>query len=129
MTRRPFRQVDDVRLLAANERLAGAEADFTAIEDDDWKKRLKFQPRTSLLENSVYNLNLILANDPDFQNFAYNEMANRIQVTGPLPWERTEGNAFWREADTAQLKSVIDIRYLPFSSRNHDVAFIKTEGG
>lgn len=119
-------QVDDVRLLAANERLAGAEADFTAIGDDDWKKRLKFQPRTSLLENSVYNLNLILANDPDFQNFAYNEMANRIQVTGPLPWERPEGNVFWRDADTAQLKSVIDIRYLPFSSRNHDVAFIKT---
>lgn len=75
-------QVDDVRLLAANERLAGAEADFTAIGDDDWKKRLKFQPRTGLLENSVYNLNLILANDPDFQNFAYNEMANRIQVMG-----------------------------------------------
>ncbi len=119
-------QVDDVRLLAANERLAGAEADFTAIGDDDWKKRLKFQPRTSLLENSVYNLNLILANDLDFQNFAYNEMANRIQVTGPLPWERPEGNVFWRDADTAQLKSVIDIRYLPFSSRNHDVAFIKT---
>lgn len=119
-------QVDDVRLLAANERLAGAEADFTAIGDDDWKKRLKLQPRTSLLENSVYNLNLILANDPDFQNFAYNEMANRIQVTGPLPWERPEGNVFWRDADTAQLKSVIDIHYLPFSSRNHDVAFIKT---
>ena len=35
------------------------------------------------------------------------------------------GNAFWRDADTAQLKSIIDIRYLPFSSRNHDVAFTK----
>ena len=53
-------------------------------------------------------------------------MANRIQVTGPLPWERPEGNVFWRDADTAQMKSVIDIRYLPFSNRNHDVAFIKT---
>jgi predicted P-loop ATPase len=73
----------------------------------------------------VYNLNLILNNDPDFRNFAYNELANRIQVTGPLPWERPEGNKFWRDADTAQLKSIIDIRYLPFSSRNHDVAFTK----
>lgn len=52
-------------------------------------------------------------------------MANRIQVTGSLPWERPEGNQFWRDADTAQLKSIIDIRYLPFSSRNHDVAFTK----
>lgn len=117
-------QQEDVKLLAANERLAEAEADFTA-GDDDWKKRLKYQPRTSLLENSVYNLNLILANDPDFRNFAFNDMANRIQVTGPLPWERPKGNQFWRDADTAQLKSIIDIRYLPFSSRNHDVAFTK----
>lgn len=117
-------QVDEVKVLAANERLALAEEDFSA-DGDDWKKRLKYQPKTSLLENSVYNLNLILNNDPDFPNFAYNELANRIQVTGPLPWERPEGNKFWRDADTAQLKSIIDIRYLPFSSRNHDVAFTK----
>lgn len=118
-------QQEDVKLLAANERLAEAEADFADAGDDGWKKRLKYQPRTSLLENSVYNLNLILANDPDFRNFAYNDMANRIQVTGPLPWERPKGNQFWRDADTAQFKSIIDIRYLPFSSRNHDVAFTK----
>ena len=117
-------QVDEVKVLAANERLALAEEDFSA-DGDDWKTRLKYQPKTSLLENSVYNLNLILNNDPDFRNFAYNELANRIQVTGSLPWERPEGNKFWRDADTAQLKSIIDIRYLPFSSRNHDVAFTK----
>ena len=117
-------QVDEVKVLAANERLALAEVDFSA-DGDDWKTRLKYQPKTSLLENSVYNLNLILNNDPDFRNFAYNELANRIQVTGSLPWERPEGNKFWRDADTAQLKSIIDIRYLPFSSRNHDVAFTK----
>jgi putative DNA primase/helicase len=115
-------QMDEVKLLAANERLAEAEDDFTA---DDWKTKLKYQPKTSLLENSVYNLNLILKNDPDYAGFAYNEMAGRIQVTGALPWERPKGNSFWRDADTAQLKSNIDIRYLPFSSRNHDVAFTK----
>lgn len=92
-------QVDEVKLLAANERLAQAEADFAAIGDDEWKTKLKYQPRSQLLENSVYNLNLILNNDPDFRNFAFNEMANRIQVTGPLPWERPEGNQFWRDAD------------------------------
>ena len=118
-------QVDEVKLLAANERFARAEVDFTTVGDDEWKTKLKYQPRSQLLENSVYNLNLILNNDPDFRNFAFNEMANRIQVTGPLPWERPEGNSFWRDADTAQLKSIIDVRYLPFSSRNHDVAFTK----
>jgi predicted P-loop ATPase len=115
---------DKVKLLITNERLAEAEEDFFA-SGDDWKTRLKYQPRSQVLENSVYNLNLILNNDPDFANFAYNELANRIQVTGPLPWERPDANRFWRDADTAQLKSIMDIRYLPFSSRNHDVAFTK----
>lgn len=117
-------QDDAVKLLAMEEKLAQAEKDF-AVTDTDWMTRLHYQPRTGILENSVYNLNLILNNDPDFANFAFNELANRIQITGPLPWERPEGNMFWRDADTAQLKSIIDIRYLPFSSRNHDVAFTK----
>ena len=115
---------DEVKRLATEEKLLEAETDFTDT-DSDWMTKLKYQPRTGLLENSVYNLNLILNNDPDFQNFAFNELANRIQITGPLPWERPEGNSFWRDADTAQLKSIIDIRYLAFSSRNHDVAFTK----
>ena len=115
---------DEVKRLAMEEKLLEAETDFMD-SDSDWMTRLKYQPRTGLLENSVYNLNLILNNDPDFQNFAFNELANRIQITGPLPWERPEGNSFWRDADTAQLKSIIDIRYLAFSSRNHDVAFTK----
>lgn len=117
-------QDDEVKRIAMEEKLAQAEADFNA-SDGDWMTRLKYQPRTGILENSVYNLNLILNNDPDFSNFAFNELANRIQITGPLPWERPEGNMFWRDVDTAQLKSIIDIRYLPFSSRNHDVAFTK----
>lgn len=117
-------QDDEVKRIAMEEKLAQAEADFKA-SDGDWMTRLKYQPRSGQLENSVYNLNLILNNDPDFANFAFNELANRIQITGPLPWERPEGNMFWRDADTAQLKSIIDIRYLPFSSRNHDVAFTK----
>lgn len=117
-------QDDEVKRIAMEEKLSQVETDFN-VSDGDWMTRLKYQPRSGQLENSVYNLNLILANDPDFKNFAYNEMANRIQVTGPLPWERPEGNQFWRDADTAQLKSIIDIRYLPFSSRNHDVAFTK----
>lgn len=117
-------QDEEVKLLATREKLAQAETEFSGI-DDDWMKHLHYQPRTGILENSVYNLNLILNNDPDFRNFAFNELAGRIQITGDLPWDRPEGNSFWRDADTAQLKSIIDIRYLPFTSRNHDVAFTK----
>lgn len=112
-----------VRLLMTEERVVQASQEFS--EDDDWHKRLRYMTRSNLLENSVWNLNLILNNDPDFVGFAFNELANRIQVTDALPWDRPEGNLFWRDADTAQLKSLIDARYLPFSSRNHDVAFTK----
>lgn len=115
---------EEVKRNAMEEKLKQAEEDFNDTASD-WMTKLKYQPRTGQLENSVYNLNLILNNDPDFKHFAFNELANRIEITGPLPWERPKGNKFWREADTAQLKSVIDIRYLPFSSRNHDVAFTK----
>lgn len=103
-------QQDDVKVLAANEKLEQAGMEFDAVSDGEaWCTKLKYQPRTGLLENSVFNLNLILNHDPDFKNFAFNEMANRIQVTGELPWERPEGNSFCRDANTTQMKSVIDI--------------------
>ena len=114
---------DNVKLLMTQERIADSSQEFD--EQEDWNKQLKYATRSSVLENSVWNLNLILENDPDFAGFAFNELANRIQIIGELPWERPEGNLFWRDADTAQLKSLIDARYLPFSSRNHDVAFTK----
>jgi predicted P-loop ATPase len=115
--------LDKIKLQIAEDRKRSADADFD--NTSDWQTQLQYMPRSGLLENSVWNLNLILNNDPDFASFAFNELANRIQIKGPLPWDRPEGNLYWRDADTAQLKSLIDARYLPFSSRNHDVAFTK----
>jgi len=113
---------DAVKLQIAADRQEQAMADFV---DDDWEKRLEYEARSAVLKNSVWNLMLILNNDPDLAHFAYNELANRVQVTGKVPWERPPDNAFWRDADTAQLKALIDIRYVAFSSRNHDVCFTK----
>lgn len=115
--------LDAVKQQLAEERREKAEEDFAPTED--WESKLRYQPRSSVLENSVWNEMLILNNDPDYANFAFNEMANRVQVTGPLPWDRPRDNKFWRDADTAQLKARIDVRYVPFSSRNHEVSFTK----
>ena len=115
--------LDKVKLLALEEKQKEAEEDFGT--DADWRTLLRYQPKSKLLENSVWNLMLILTHDPDFAHFGYNEMASRVQVTGEVPWERPVGNRYWRDADTAQLKALIDMRYLPFSTRNHDVAFTK----
>ncbi|OXS26580.1 MAG: hypothetical protein BI182_02405 [Acetobacterium sp. MES1] len=114
---------DAVKSELSKAREALLEEDFA--DTDDWTTRLKYQPKSSVLDNSVWNEVLILNNDPDFSNFAFNEMANRIQITGAVPWDRPSGNPFWRDADTAQLKALIDVRYVSFSSRNHDVSFVK----
>ena len=114
---------EKVKLLVLEEKQKMANEDFA--EGDDWKAQLRYMPRSKCLENSVWNLMLILRNDPDFANIAYNELVSRIEITGKVPWERPEYNKFWRDADTAQLKALIDIRYETFSSRNHDVAFTK----
>lgn len=113
-----------VKIQLAEERQAQVQADFDT-EGKDWRTLLKYEPRSRVLENTVWNEMLILNNDPDFANFAYNELANRIQVTGDMSWERPADNRFWRDADTAQMKALIDVRYISFSSRNHDVSFTK----
>ncbi len=113
--------IDEVKLQIAKEKAASIDEDFT----EDWHKKLQYMTRSTVLQNSVWNEMLILNNDPDITGFAYNEMANRIQVTGVTPWDRPVDNKFWRDADTAQLKALIDIRYVCFSDRNHNVSFTK----
>ena len=110
---------DEVKRTIAAEREEAARMDFG---DDDWKMHLRYG-RNEVLENSVWNLLLILRNDPAYANFAYNEMARMIEVTGPVTWERPDGNRFWLDSDTDGLKSELDIHYTCFSTRNHDVAF------
>ena len=115
---------EEVKRFILDERFAETRKDFTVVRDD-WKRLLVFERNGEDLKNCVWNLNLILNNDPDFAHFAFNELAGRVQVTGKLPWDRPEGNSFWRDADTAQMKSLLDTRYSVFSSRNYDVCFTK----
>ena len=112
--------LDEVKMAIAKERAEEASMDFS--EDDNWQARLRYG-RNKELENSVWNLLLILRNDPDYANFGYNEMARLVEITGPVPWERPEGDRFWLDSDTDGLKSELDVHYLSFSTRNHDVAF------
>ena len=63
--------LDRVKLQLNAERQAQAQTDFDA-ETGDWRTLLTYQPKTSILENSVWNEMLILNNDTEFANFAYN---------------------------------------------------------
>lgn len=119
-------QQDAVRVRIDQEKHEEAEHDFAGYASEDWKKQLRYKPKSSVLESTTWNLLLILNNDPDYANFAYNEMAGRVQVTGEVPWERPAGNLFWRDADTAQLKVRLDNRYTVFSDRVLEACFTKT---
>lgn len=75
------------------------------------------------IENTSKNLEIILENDKNLQGFAYNELSNRVEVIGRVPWDRPKDNRFWREADESQLRLYIDKKYIEFKERNFEVAF------
>lgn len=116
---------EDVRLELIKEKASEAGEDFADYVGADWQRKITYKPKTGEIEDTVFNLSLILNNDSSFTNIAFNEMANRVEVTGPVPWSRPKVNKFWRDADTAQLKAYIDVTYGEFSNRNYDVCFTK----
>ena len=88
----------------------------------DWISKLSIGI-DGAIENTSKNLEIILENDKNLQGFAYNELSNRVEVTGRVPWDRPKDNRFWREADESQLRLYIDKKYIEFKERNFEVAF------
>ena len=116
--------LDEVKMRAAEERLQEAGADFEDPADDDsWKARLVYEPRTLKLENSLHNIQLILENDPLLRDIVFNQLADGMEITGPVPWKHPA--KFWRDQDDAQLISYVDSHYGSFSARNYEIAVTK----
>ena len=115
-------QQDEVKVAAANERLAEAESDFADAGDDDWKKKLQ-RNKNGVLENLLHNIRLIMENDPYMKNIRFNQLADGMEICGEVPWKHPA--KFWRDADDAQLICYVDACYGSFSQRNYDVAVTK----
>lgn len=88
----------------------------------DWISKLSIGI-DGAIENTSKNLEIIIENDKNLQGFAYNELSNRVEVIGRVPWDRPKDNRFWREADESQLRLYIDKKYIEFKERNFEVAF------
>ena len=114
---------DEVRVLAANERLSEAESEFAEDDGDDWKKRLRYTSKGAILENCLYNAKLIIKHDPYLRNIVFNQLADGLEIKGEVPWQHPA--KFWRDADDAQLICYIDDHYGSFSQRNYDIAVTK----
>ena len=116
--------LDEVKMRAAEERLQEAGADFEdPVDDDSWKARLIYEPRTLKLENSLHNIQLILENDPLLRDIVFNQLADGMEITGQVPWKHPA--KFWRDQDDAQLISYVDSHYGSFSARNYEIAVTK----
>ena len=113
---------EHVKLIMLNEKQAHASMEFSA-EDDEWKKGLEYERRSTVLKNSLHNLTLILENDKALQNIVFNQLLDGTEIIGEVPWQHP--SKFWRDADDAQLISYIDKNYGTFSSRNYDIAVTK----
>ena len=116
-------QQDEVKLLAATERMADAETDFSGSEDTDWQKRFQYEPRSTVLKNNLHNITLILQNDPQLQNIVFNQQLDGMEIKGEVPWKHP--SKYWRDADDAQLISYVDSHYGTFSQRNYQIAVTK----
>ncbi len=116
-------QQDNVKMLAAAEKMANAQTDFTDGEDSDWMKKLQYEPRSTVLKNNLHNITLILQNDPLLQNIVFNQQLDGMEIRGAVPWQHP--SKYWRDADDAQLISYVDSHYGTFSQRNYQIAVTK----
>ena len=116
-------QQDDVKMLAAAEKMADAQTDFTDGEDSNWMKKLQYEPRSTVLKNNLHNITLILQNDPLLQNIVFNQQLDGMEIKGAVPWQHP--SKYWRDADDAQLISYVDSHYGTFSQRNYQIAVTK----
>lgn len=99
-----------VKRTLAREKLAGAQADFEAVDAADadaWMSRLEVA-RNGGYESSPANVLLILGHDPNFAGkVALDDFAHRVTVRENLPWRKAIQGRFWSDADDSGLRNYL----------------------
>ena len=90
---------------------------------EDWEAALQRNDK-GLIANTIFNIRLVLENDPHLQGITYNMLADAMEFCGPAPWKRPNFN-FWRDADDAQLESYLEENYFGFSQAKLKTAVTK----
>lgn len=99
----------ETKLTAVREKQEDAKDDFG--DDENWRAELELTDGGGI-RKSLKNLALIMKYDPNLTGVKYNQMADRIDITEPLPWKHT---SHWRDADDAQLECYLAERYTEFA--------------
>lgn len=112
------REDDAVKVLVTRERLEKARSDFSAVDDggdgDNWMRELTVDRRGNP-EDSVANIRLILAHDPNLKGtLAFNSFKDRLVAVKALPWrgvrDPVNGDA-WDDNDDSQLREYLAAVY------------------
>lgn len=97
--------VDEVKRELTRMRLEQANEDFSG---DDWQTALEYDRKGNLVD-SLDNLVLILRNDEELHNIAFNLHRDGIDANGGLPWDQLKDG--WNDSDYAALKVYLSNRY------------------
>jgi predicted P-loop ATPase len=115
---------EGVKLLLVEERQAQASDDFaTGDSNIEWRRRLQYETRSTVLLNNLHNITLILENDEKLRSIVFNQQLDGMEIKGDVPWKHP--SKYWRDADDAQLISYVDSHYGTFSQRNYAIAVAK----
>ena len=82
--------------------------------DPQWMTKLKVNPNTGNPVSTPYNMKLIIENDPVIANkFYFDEFADRVYITGSLPWDASmqSGKRVWGDGDDAALRNYLSDAY------------------
>lgn len=98
-------QDEKVKALLIDEKLSDAAEDF---KTSNWKTRLSLDKKGNV-EDSFDNILLILENDENLENIAYDQLRDGVTVVGSLPWVQTKPG--WNDNDLAMLYKYISEVY------------------
>lgn len=92
---------EQVKMQLAKERVAAAQADFEAEDDDSWQKALELD-KQGKVKDTLTNIALIIRHDPQLKGIVYNEFKSMVDVTGDLPWKQVKPG--WGDTDISCAK-------------------------
>lgn len=105
---------EGVKKVLHHERMESVKDDFAEVvgedepENDDWAVGLELD-KQGKIKNSLDNLVMIIRNDKNLQNIAFNRHRDGIDAKGGLPWmQMKEG---WNDSDNAALKVYLSKNY------------------
>ncbi|MDR1240729.1 MAG: virulence-associated E family protein [Oscillospiraceae bacterium] len=90
-------------------------------KDNSWKKLLELD-KTGHIKETFGNYLLILNNDPNLKNIAFNQMRDGVDVRGKVPWQRIKPG--WNETDSVKLYEYLQHSYRLYSPNKSNHAVI-----